>query len=263
MKHRNKLQTANLKQTCLMEKPWSISSEMRQFYNKENLKHTLFLFNQINNGNGAFFIINNIEDKFILEEPIKSAIGYSAALLKNGTCLDFFIKVLKPEELNWYLRMRKAYSKFFFGIPKEQRKYLENTHYVIAQSEAGIDIILGHRMVPYQLDLNGNLWLELGYVFVHPAHLPITPKASISNFLTGERYDFAEDKFVLTNTKALSMEEIQILKHLSEGLTVEQICDVLHNSPSTYKRKKKKIYEKLNVTTSSEATYKAHSMGLI
>lgn len=246
--------------------PWKISAEAAKIFRKKHLKETLDLFNQLNANTypGYYYMIDYTDNRFVLGDfSTQITSGYSTNFLTKGSREDFYQRILNPSEWNWYLRMGKELRKIFFSYSQRTRKSIEVSYDLIVSNQIGKELILRNKLVPYQLDKNGNLWLSLGYVSFLPIHLPTSAKAVIVNHQTGDFYEFNNKKFVLKKTKALTSEDIQILKWMSEDLSSEQICEYLKVSESSFKRKRLKLFNKMEVRTSAGATYKAHSLGLI
>ena len=156
--------------------------------------------------------------------------------------------------------MIKEALEILYSVSEDHRRHITISYDLILIDSK---LTLLHNISPFQLDKSGNLWLGLAHVSVIPTRLPITPKASMINHSTGDEYVFVDDEFILTEKKTLSDEDIRILKWLAEDLTAEQICDELRISESSYKRKRKKIFDKLNVQTPAGAVFKAGTLRLL
>jgi DNA-binding CsgD family transcriptional regulator len=245
-------------------KPWNITPDMRRNFNEKKNKENLDLFNQINESRGYFFMLDYSEDKLYLgNAQLYGITGYSATYIESISRSEFYGKILKPDEFEWYYKMVKQACDLGYKYPADSRKNLELNFDLITITATNLELTLRHKIVPYKFDKNGNMWLGLGYVSHLASSTPQIAKAVLTNFLTGEQYIYKNDKFVLTTIKTLTHHEISILKWAAEDKSSEQICDALHISESSFKRKRKQIFEKLNVQSTAAAVYKATSMGLI
>ncbi|MCL2027384.1 MAG: LuxR C-terminal-related transcriptional regulator [Bacteroidales bacterium] len=247
-------------------KPWKFTPEIKEIFSTEHIQNLLTSFNRLNDGSGVFFMLDNTDDRLIVDEFIINANGLSKTYMENAkTENNLLSKIMKPKEYESYYRIRNQASDIFLNTPIEHREGMVVTCFSVSRNSPVADTVFEVKKKPFLLDLNGNMWLELIYISAYPTYKPIAYKAHINNSATGEQYNFVDNTFVLTNKNDihLSREEVQILKWLSQGMTIERMCDFLLISVSSFKRKKKKIYDKFNVQTSTEAIYKAGSMGII
>jgi DNA-binding CsgD family transcriptional regulator len=246
------------------EKPWDITPDMRRNFSEKKNKENLDLFNQINESRGYFFMLNYAQDKLYLgHAQLYGITGYSSTYIESMSRSEFYTKILKPDEFEWYYKMIKQARDLVYQYPTNSRKNLELNFDLLTTTATNIELTLRHKIVPYKFDKNDNLWLGLGYVSHLPSSTPQIAKAVFTNSLTGEQYIYKNDKFFKTTIKTLTYDEILILKWTAEDKTSEQMCDVLHISESSFKRKRKQIFEKLNVQSTAAAVYKASSMGII
>jgi DNA-binding CsgD family transcriptional regulator len=246
------------------DKPWDITPESKKHMCEKRIKEILNCFNQVNVGRGYFFMIDYTEDRIILNDSSTRALtGFAPLFIKQGPRHKFYEEILEHQELIWYYKMIESAHTIFFQHPIDVRKHFEIAFDFIISDTTNREFTFRHKIMPYQLDRNGNMWLGLGFVTAYQGHLKTLAKAIMMNTKTGDQYFFIDDEFVLSNTKVLTNEDIQILKWFAEDQTREQICDILYISESTFKRKRKAIFEKLNVQTATGAVHKAGTMGLL
>jgi DNA-binding CsgD family transcriptional regulator len=67
----------------------------------------------------------------------------------------------------------------------------------------------------------------------------------------------------LTKKNAPTVRELEVLRHIAVGETLESTAKKLYISPDTSKMRMKTLREKLNAATSAEAVYKALKWNLI
>jgi DNA-binding CsgD family transcriptional regulator len=188
--------------------------------------------------------------------------GFPAALIRKEG-LKIYDKILAKGEKWWLLKMnREAYKIFHQHNDLETRMELVLSFDLKSKKPDGKEIILHHRLVPYEFDDNGNVWLALCAVSALPLTHKTT-KACIECMKTGKRYDFVDNKFVPSNYKSLIEDEISILSYLAEGIPIKQIAEKISLSLRAVERKKQSALEKLNAPTQAAAVYKAKGMGLI
>jgi DNA-binding CsgD family transcriptional regulator len=203
------------------------------------------------------------KQKFISSNIHKYSVsGLSNELIKKEGA-DAYNYILSDSEKQWLFKMNEEAFKIF-------RKYrdlelateLELSYDLTGKNMYDREVTLHHRLVPYQFDDNGNLWLAFCIV----SALPLTQKntkACIECDKTGERYDFVNGKFVLSDYKPLTRIEIAILGYFADGLILKQISEKVGMSLRSVEHKKKALLEKLGAPTQAAAVYKAMNMGLI
>jgi DNA-binding NarL/FixJ family response regulator len=89
-------------------------------------------------------------------------------------------------------------------------------------------------------------------------------KASVVNTQTGENFYYIDGKFVPSEVKTLTSEEMTILTCTAKkDMQIKQICDTFNISESTLKRKRVALLNKLDVKTMGAAIYKATALRII
>jgi DNA-binding CsgD family transcriptional regulator len=188
--------------------------------------------------------------------------GYSKDVVEREN-EDFYFRIFPTREIERIQRIHDANMKILNKYPINRRKDLYAIVNEIAYTSTGERIIVQDKAIPYQLDKNGNLWLALCCTTIAPSFSEESVAKATVISKTGDRWVFAGGKLELTTSKILTDEEQKILKWQTDDLTAEQIGEYLSISVDSLKRKKRKIYDKLNVATSDAAIYKAAQMGLI
>ena len=214
--------------------------------------------------NSCLYMIDMHKKKVIAGDSIGLAIaGFSTdGLRKDG--IAFYNKILLDSEKEW---AQEVYTELLERIfPKyedlEERMSLVFSYDLLAKNPNGREVTLYHRLVPYQLDKIGSLRLALCSVSASSFTYKAT-KACADFAITGKRYDYVDGKFVLSQHKYLTQEEIAILGYLAEGMAIKRISGILGMCLRTIERKKKKALDKLKAQTQAAAVYRAKSMGLI
>jgi DNA-binding NarL/FixJ family response regulator len=106
------------------------------------------------------------------------------------------------------------------------------------------------------------MWLGL-FSVSESMSLPLSHKATIVNYETGKTYSFINDKFIHSDDKILTSEEISILEYLAKDMLSKDIYNLLKISESALMRKKRQIFAKLGVKTATGAIHKAHIIRLV
>jgi DNA-binding CsgD family transcriptional regulator len=243
-----------------IRKPWKIPKNLARLYSVEKIENALSFFNRACNGN--FYMVDYYKQKLILGTSSASTFcGYPKDLIREEG-FAFYKRILKKDELDWLAQMNEEAYNVFFDYPESERQDLEFIYELIAETKNQREIGLQHRLVPYKLCENGNMWLGLCFVSPSPI-LPTAYKASIVNFETGDTYNFIDGVFVRSDVKAFIPDEITILDCLAKDMQAKQICELLKISESVLMRRKQKIYGILDVHTSAGAVHKAHVLGVL
>ncbi|MDR1951702.1 MAG: LuxR C-terminal-related transcriptional regulator [Bacteroidales bacterium] len=246
---------------------WKISRELERSLGPENIKKQVSAFDKICQSHlrpcrASFYMIDYREQKKIvgnLETQLLT--GYHPSLIeKEG--FDFLKRILAEDELAWFNRMSEAAHDVFHRTPISERLDLSFAYELIAKGKDMQEVVLSYTMVPYKLDTNGNMWLALCRVKSSEC-LSILGKAFVINHTTGEQLDYIDGKFLPSTCKLLTNVEIKILKYQAMGLLGKEIAEEMNISESMVKRKRQDLFDKLNVTTSAAAVYKATKMKII
>jgi DNA-binding CsgD family transcriptional regulator len=155
------------------------------------------------------------------------------------------------------MAINKAGFELFFRHSKEVRKKLVFNYDLTIIDKKGKEYILCHKIIPFKLDRNGNMWLGLIHAQLS-SWRKTSGKASCLNTKTGDKYDYQNGEFIMSNSEVLNEEEIQILDWMLKDVTSKDMADFLDVSISTFKRKRQQIYDKLGVNSSAAAIHKAH-----
>ena len=213
--------------------------------------------------NTCLYMVDFHEYKIILGNLSKHTFAGFPAELVRKEGLNIYNKILPKSEKEWFQKMINSADAIFSKYEDiETRMEVVFSYDLVCKTPGGRLLTLHHRLVPYQLDQEGNLWIGLCAVSPLPlTHKPM--KACVECVKTGERFDYVDEKFVLSEQKYLTEEEIEILGHLADGLAMKQISAEMGISARLTERKKKEALDKLGAATQAAAVYRAKNMGLI
>ncbi len=242
-------------------KPWNIPRELERAFRKCDLERTLNLLNPI--GGGNLYFADYYSKRFIADSSPSSPFalcGYPKELVEAEGLL-FYKRILEPSVFSWLLKMNAEALKTYYSYPENERRNLALFFTLPAKNIDGKRIVLQHKYFPYRLDKNGNLWLSL--CLVSSSFLNATATANVVDIMNHEKYDYINDAFQLTKTEMITGEDKKILEWMINDRSSEEICDLLKISDSSFKRKRRKLFEKLGVQTAAGAVHRAHLIGLI
>jgi DNA-binding CsgD family transcriptional regulator len=249
----------NIKTITQTEQKWDIPEGLEQLLCKERIEKVLSSFSQV--AGQRFYMLDYRKGKIMVDSSSSLILcGYSKELIeKEG--FRFFKKILPQKELTWLSCANNAAYAVFFDTPLKNREKLVFSLDLACTTANNHDIILHHKIIPYQLCNNGNLWLSLCSTTV--SYQKKSRKVSLINNQTGERYKLVHNKFERTTDFVLTEEEHKILGWLAKGFKVEHMALLMGVSAPTLGRKKWSLYKKIGVKTSAEAVHWAHIEGII
>jgi len=261
-------QKLNMK-TVATQKRWKISDKQLEIYSLERIEKRLKSFNQLLNG--QFYMVDYCRKKIIVDSSYAPILcGHPKELIETEG-FDFFSRILKDEEFEWIKEMNVAAFRFCFRLSdKKKRKDHVVSYDTTVKMWNNKSLILRHKVVPYKLCKNGNVWLGLCFATVSTSE-KMKHKASITDRKTGQKYDFINGYFIPSSAPQISPEEIQILKWMVLGLTDKYMCSLLNNEGSnekgislrTFNARKRCLFKKLGVNTSTAAVHEANLLGII
>ena len=252
----------------ITKRQWGISKKQLEVHSIEKLEELLNSFNQMLNG--QFYIVDYYRQKVIVNSSYAPILcGYSKEIVDEEG-FDFYSRILNHEEWEWIKQMNAAAFGFCFQLPDEDRKKMEVSYDLAVKTKDHKNLILHHKVMPYQLCKNGNVWLGLCYAMASTSK-KMTNKAVIIHKKTGKKYDFIDGGFTSSNDGLVTPEEIQVLKWMAQGLPDKHICSLLNTelkidsgtSLNAFNARKRRLFRKLEAGNSAAAVHKAHLLGLI
>jgi len=245
----------------ITKKPWNISKRQLDVFSTKNIEKALYAFNRT--GSGEYYMMDSFSGKIIVDSPNASILcGHPQSLLDERD-FNLYRKILKKDEWTWAKKMNAAAHNVFFRYPISQRTKLVVSYDLAVVTADKRELVLHHKVVPYALCKNGNLWLRLCHVIVS-ASKQQKNEAFFTNTETNEQYVFSGNQLVLSDRIDVTLEDVKILEWLTKGFSDREMCLMLGNSKlNTFKSKKQRLFEKLEVANSAGAVHKAHLLGII
>jgi DNA-binding CsgD family transcriptional regulator len=240
------------------ETKWKIPKQQEKLFSEKFIIDLLASMNQV--GGRNFYIMDYYRKKVIVDSPFSPILcGYSKEILdKEG--FDFFKRILDTEEWLWLAKVNRASYSVFFDTPLKTRKKTVLSYELAFITADNNKIILHHKLLPYQLCANGNVWLSL--CSVTTSGKKESKHSAFVNNQTGERHLFVDNKFKKNSAIILTTEERLILEWMIKGFTVERMALLLEISDTFLKQKRSKLYKKLDVSCATEAVHWAHLEGI-
>jgi len=240
---------------------WKISKEAERHYSTKHLEDTLGFFNRLTHSN--VFMADYYKQRLLVgPSSVPSITGYSWDFIRKEG-FKFYQIILSEKEQDMLQKIDTEIFKLFNKYSDfEDKMSLEISYDVMVKHKNDREFMMCHRLIPYQLCDNGNLWLAMCIVSTNSI-VQKTTRACVENHRTKERFDFVNKKFVPSDYKCLSIDEMAILGYLAEGVVMKQISEKMGTSLRIVERKKRDALNKLGAPTQAAAVYKAKTMGLI
>lgn len=151
------------------------------------------------------------------------------------------------------LKINAVGFQFFNRQPKEERHLFSISYDFHIVNNNKESVLINHKLTPLAMDKNGHMWLGVCYV-------SISNNDSVGNIQVRKSgdscywcYEPEIDRWIKKVGLKLTDREKEVLMLSARGLTVEQIADRVHRSKDTIKSRRRALFEKLGVSSISEA----------
>ena len=244
----------------ITQKVWDIPKIEQKRFNTKELEYMLETFNRARRGN--YYITDYYHEKFVIDTPSSLILCGHSKEIAEQEGFGFLSRILKPAELEWIHKMNAAGYKTLFRYPPTKRLKSVIFYDLTVRTADGEEFILHHKVIPYKLCRNGNMWLGLCYATISSSK-KMEGRATFYNSETGERYTLIDDEFVLSDTEPITPDDVQILKGMIKEMPTKVLASLMKMSESNLNRKKRLLYTKLNASTGVNAIHNAHVLGII
>lgn len=201
--------------------------------------------------NASMFVIDFVKNKFIYRT--KELLFTDEATQEDikRECPNPYWALIHEEDRQLLLETRSAYFEFVKKLDPIQK--LNHTYvidYTISLHKR--DYVITQKFTPLKLQPNNDLWLGLFCITSSTHHNSKHIAIFGDNFRY--TYNFKQKKFLpFDENMILNKMEKAILLRAAKGFTTEQIAHDLCRSANTIKTHKARIFNKLHVSSISEA----------
>ncbi|CAL2083582.1 LuxR family transcriptional regulator [Tenacibaculum sp. 190524A02b] len=188
---------------------------------------------------------------YVSENPLFLC-GNSATEVKQMG-YAFYFKHVPEEDLELLLKVNTAGFDFYEQIPREERLDYTISYDFNLIGKDGNQFLVNHKLTPVVLNTKGKIGKALCLVSL--SNKETKGNVTIVNEKTGVIHTYnLEKNYWETKTKIkLKPREIEILQLSARGYTLEEIGEKIFVSSNTVKFHRKKIFEKMEVHSISEA----------
>lgn len=201
----------------------------------------------------SVYVINyeNMSFEYVSENPLFLC-GYSPEEVMNMG-YEFYFKHVPEEELKLLEQINEAGFDFFEKVPIETRKEYSITYDFYLTHKNGKTILINHKLTPLFLTSDQKMWKAMCIVSL--AHYPEAGNVFIKRQGSDELWELDPETSTWRKTTkpSLSEREIEVLRLYAQGLTINQIAEKIFVSPDTVKYYRRRIFERLSVSTIVEA----------
>lgn len=222
---------------------------------REEYAHLNLLFDSLDAAarltNASLFVINFAKQTMVYRtEKLLFLDGVTQLDIQRESAIPYW-SLIYEDDLDIMLESRRAYFNLFQQFDAKQR--LAHTYIIDYRIELRRRAyVICQKFTPLKLRPDGKIWLGL-FCITNSTH---NACEHIAVFGEGFRYtyDFAKKQFSpFAEKMELTLMEKAILVRASKGLTTEQIADDLRRSVNTIKTHKRRLFDKLHVSSMNEA----------
>jgi DNA-binding CsgD family transcriptional regulator len=175
----------------------------------------------------------------------------------------FYFKYVPEKDLELLLKINDVGFSFYENIPLENRlEYTISYDFLIINKE-GKKVLINQKLTPLFLNKEGKIWKAICIISLSSEKVA----GNIKIYRNGENkvhhYRLDRDIWETEKKAVLSKRELEILQLCARGFTINEIADAIFVSPDTVKFHRRKLFEKLEVNSITEAIAYATNNKLI
>lgn len=201
----------------------------------------------------SVYVINyeNMSFEYVSENPLFLCGHSSEEVLEMG--YDFYFQNVPEEELKLLEQINEAGFDFFEKLPAETKKDYSITYDFHLINKNGKNILINHKLTPLFLTSDHKMWKAMCIVSL--AHRSQAGNVFIKRQGSDEQWELEPEKGIWRKSikPTLSERELEVLRLHAQGLTINQIAEKIFVSPDTVKYYRRRIFERLSVSSIVEA----------
>lgn len=165
----------------------------------------------------------------------------------------FYFKYVPKKDLQLLLKINDAGFSFYETITLESRlEYTISYDFHIINKE-GKKVLINQKLTPLFLNKEGKIWKAICIISLSSER----DSGNIKIYRNGENkvhhYRLDREIWETEQKAALSKRELEILQLCARGFTINEIAETIFVSPDTVKFHRRKLFERLDVTSITEA----------
>ncbi|MDY3363455.1 response regulator transcription factor [Riemerella anatipestifer] len=165
----------------------------------------------------------------------------------------FYFRNVKKEDLDLLMKINEVGFSFYERIPIEERKLYTISYDFHLINERNKLVLINHKLTPIFLNEKGKIWKAMCLVALSSNQTEgniIISKQGSEDFW---KFNLDTNIWEKEQKVKLSEREFNILELSARGFTINEIAEKIFVSSDTVKFHRRKIFDKFNVQSISEA----------
>lgn len=165
----------------------------------------------------------------------------------------FYFRNVKKEDLELLMKINDAGFSFYERIPVEERKLYTISYDFHLINERNKPVLINHKLTPIFLNEKGQIWKAMCIVALSPNQTEGNITISKQGCEDFWKFNLDTNTWEKEQKVKLSEREFNILELSARGFTINEIAEKIFASTDTVKFHRRKIFDKFNVQSISEA----------
>lgn len=165
----------------------------------------------------------------------------------------FYFRNVKKEDLKLLMKINEAGFSFYERIPVEERKLYTISYDFHLINERNKPVLINHKLTPIFLNEKGKIWKAMCIVALSPNQTEGNITISKQGCEDFWKFNLDTNTWEKEQKVKLSEREFNILELSARGFTINEIAEKIFVSTDTVKFHRRKIFDKFNVQSISEA----------
>ena len=176
---------------------------------------------------------------------------------------QFYFENVVEEDLQLLLKINQVGFDLYEQVPLEERKLYTIAYDFRLKNKENTSILINQKLTPIFITEEGKVWKALCIVSLAENNASGNIKVYKSNSNVIKSYSLTDDCWKDEQKPMLSQREKEILQLSAQGFKVQEISEKLFISPDTVKFHRRKLFDKIQVSSISEAIFYATTNKLI
>ena len=189
--------------------------------------------------------------EYVSENPLFLC-GHSPAEV-TAMGYDFYFKYVPKEDLELLVKVNTVGFDFYETIPLEDRKQYTIAYDFHLQTPEGKRILIHQKLTPLFLTEEGKIWKAICIISLSSQQQAGNIKVYKQGDDTILEYNLNDNYWANIPKVQLTEREKEVLQFSIRGYTMNEIASQMFISLDTVKFHRRKIFEKLNVASMTEA----------
>jgi DNA-binding CsgD family transcriptional regulator len=213
--------------------------------------------------NTSVYVIDYMKQGFeyVSDNPLFLCGNTAEEVLEMG--YGYYLKYVPDKDLELLLKINAVGFDFYERLPLEDRMHYSISYDFHLKNDEGKLILINQKLTPMFLTDDGKIWKAICIVSLSSEK----SSGNVKIYRSGENkvynYNLCTNVWEVEHKMTLTKREVEILQYSVRGYTINEIADAIFVSPDTVKFHRKKLFEKIDVTSITEAIAYATNNKLI